>query len=250
MAVVVGGCLGTKRGLFDEDPFSPPSSKRLRFAGSPARCSPAAPASEQAKFAHLLTLFPEMEPQTVAEALETAGNNIESAIERLEGLRLSCGAGAVPEETPPIAPVEGTEPCGDTTAPWTEAIVQEMSGSANIDDARRRASTLLVRFEAEVTRRATQGASENVAELKNHLQTLVRDNTILKRAVAIQNTRQQEQAGREQEVAELRQTVAQYQEQLKNAELHNYALTMHLRQAMQSVCGPAGSGPHHPPDVF
>eukprot|EP00976_Prorocentrum_cordatum_P093364 1189342-Prorocentrum_minimum.AAC.4 len=111
-----------------------------------------------------------------------------------------------------------------------------MAGATNLQEARERAGNLLTQFEAAVTEKvSTKGplAKENAA-MQTQLQALARDSTILKRAVAIQNQRQQEHAHREQEVAQLQQTIVQYQEQLRNAELQNYALSMHLRQATSS----------------
>ena len=44
----------------------------------------------------------------------------------------------------------------------------------------------------------------------------------------------------------MQQTVLQYQEQLRNAEMHNYALSMHLRQAAGASTGLHGN---HNPDI-
>ena len=178
-----------------------------------------------------------------------------------------------------------------------------MAEATNLQDARERAANLLHKFEAAVTEKtSTQGqVAKDNANLQVQVQALARDNTILKRAVAIQNARQQvrtlhlhatmpkwvvinlkicvwncvvvarrtassiqqvgsdsvlvshlrllsqEYANREQEVAQLQQTIVQYQEQLRNAELHNYALSMHLRQATSS--GPDNSYNSRNPDI-
>lgn len=55
--------------------------------------------------------------------------------------------------------------------------------------------------------------------LKEQIEVLIRDNTILKRAVAIQHERQKEYEDRNQEMQHLKQLVAQYQEQLKTLEV-------------------------------
>lgn len=82
--------------------------------------------------------------------------------------------------------------------------------------------------------------------LKEQIEILVRDNSVLKRAVAIQHERQKEYDGKNQELQHFKQLVSQYQEQLRTLEVNNYALTMHLRQSQQSSSIP---GRFHP-DVF
>jgi hypothetical protein len=86
---------------------------------------------------------------------------------------------------------------------------------------------------------------ENIA-LKEQLQSLTRDNHILKRAVAIQHERQLEHEGRTQELQQMKQLLSQYQEQARTLELNNYSLTLHLRQAQEGSSMP---GRFHP-DVF
>ncbi|OMP05204.1 hypothetical protein CCACVL1_02008 [Corchorus capsularis] len=71
-------------------------------------------------------------------------------------------------------------------------------------------------------------------------------NTVLKRAVVIQHERQKESEDKNNELQHLKQSVSQYQEQLRTLEVKNYALTMHLKQAQQSNPIP---GSFHP-DVF
>ena len=55
--------------------------------------------------------------------------------------------------------------------------------------------------------------------LKEQLQCLLRDNHILKRAVAIQHERQVEHDNSSQELQQLKQLMAQYQEQIRNLEV-------------------------------
>ena len=82
--------------------------------------------------------------------------------------------------------------------------------------------------------------------LKEHVEALIQENVILKRAVGIQHERQKEYEDRNQELKHLKQLVSQYQEQVRALEVNNYALTMHLKQAEQSSSIP---GRFHP-DVF
>lgn len=57
------------------------------------------------------------------------------------------------------------------------------------------------------------------ASLKEHLQTLLRDNQILKRAVAIQHERNSEQEVKTREVQQLKHVICQYQEQVRSLEV-------------------------------
>lgn len=61
-------------------------------------------------------------------------------------------------------------------------------------------------------------SQENMT-LKEQLEVLLRENSILKRAVAIQHERQKEYDERTQELQQLKQLVAQYQEQVRNLEV-------------------------------
>lgn len=64
--------------------------------------------------------------------------------------------------------------------------------------------------------------------LKEQTEVLVRENTILKRAVSIQNERQKEYDERNQEVQHMKQMIAQYQEHLKNLEvMHKRTILVH-----------------------
>lgn len=55
--------------------------------------------------------------------------------------------------------------------------------------------------------------------LKEQIEVLVRDNIILKRAVAIQHERQKENDEKNQEVQHLKQLLGQYQEQFRSLEV-------------------------------
>ncbi|XP_013615080.1 PREDICTED: uncharacterized protein LOC106321338 [Brassica oleracea var. oleracea] len=60
-----------------------------------------------------------------------------------------------------------------------------------------------------------------------------KDNSLLKRAVVTQQKRHRETEDQNQELQGLRQMVTQYHEQLKTLEVNKYALTLHLKQALQ-----------------
>ena len=55
--------------------------------------------------------------------------------------------------------------------------------------------------------------------LREQIEVVLRENTILKRAVAIQHERQKEYDDRNQEVQHLKQMLSQYQEQLRILEV-------------------------------
>ena len=55
--------------------------------------------------------------------------------------------------------------------------------------------------------------------MKEHLQVLVKDSHILKRAVAIQHERQVEHEARKAEVEEMKGVVGQYEEQLRSLQV-------------------------------
>uniref|UniRef100_A0A5B6ZZV9 Uncharacterized protein n=1 Tax=Davidia involucrata TaxID=16924 RepID=A0A5B6ZZV9_DAVIN len=135
-------------------------------------------------------------------------------------------------------------------AEWVELFVSEMMSASNMDDARSRASRALEVLEKSICARTTAETAQSFQQentmLKEQLEALIHENTILKRAVSIQHERQKEFDGRSQELHHLKQLVSQYQEQLRTLEVNNYALTMHLKQAKQSNSIPG----HFHPDVF
>lgn len=117
------------------------------------------------------------------------------------------------------------------TREWIEALVSEMTGASDVADAHVRAERVLTAFEATVTQNTiARGGAGGGTGLAG--ETLVKENLILKRAVAIQNQRLEEQEGVKHQVAELQRVVLSYQERLQNVERQNYSLGVHLKQAM------------------
>nr|GMC71401.1 uncharacterized protein LOC109173923 [Ipomoea batatas] len=133
---------------------------------------------------------------------------------------------------------------------WVDMFVREMMSATSIDDARARASRLLVALEKTICVQAGAEAAQNIQKenmmLKEQAEGLLRENGILKRAVAIQHERQKELDDKNQEVQQLKQLVTQYQEQLRTLQVNNYALKLHLQQAQQSNSMPG----HFHPDIF
>ncbi|XP_022714809.1 uncharacterized protein LOC111274430 [Durio zibethinus] len=265
---------GSKRSFFEDIPSSPSASvsKKLR------RCSPSSPSSvrfapPRSSLDHLQALFPHMDPELLERALVECGNDIDTAIKRLQELCLGAGEatgekmcrveelGTTAEQgtltndgeadaavtlqnpsAPEILPADGAE--------WVDLLVREMMSSTSVDEAKARASKLLEFLEKSISKRATEEAAQSFHKenimLKEQIDVLIQENTVLKRAVAIQHERQKEYQDKSHELQHLKQLVSQYQEQLRTLEVNNYALTMHLRQAQQSSSIP---GRFHP-DVF
>lgn len=101
-----------------------------------------------------------------------------------------------------------------------------MVASRDVEDARQRATRALQHFEADVRRTCEGKAAAAQAPL-------LRENGVLKRAVAIQNNRHQEfAAAATAENEELKKQLARAQGELHAAQLSNYSLSLHLREAM------------------
>ncbi|KAL8099042.1 uncharacterized protein LOC141684190 [Apium graveolens] len=261
MSAIVCG----KRSYFDDLPnspssVSPPVSKKLRFhsSTSPFRSSTSPP--RPSPLDQLRAVFPHMDNQLLERALEECGFDVESAIKNLRNLCLGYTEGnseSVAKSTPNpetgVATADGI-PVKDNLAQdnlqlegveWVELLVREMKSATSMDDARSRATKVLESLEKSISVRASAEAAQNFYKenvmLKEQTEVILRENTILKRAVAIQHERQKEYDERNQEVQHMKQLVAQYQEQLRNLEVNNYALTMHLKQSLESNFMPGSS---------
>lgn len=209
-----------------------------------------------------------MDQQLLERALEASGNDLDSAIKSLTDLHLGSaelGFAAAKLDPPTEAnahlPTEAmmgnnggratsenqsaTDNLPKDGSEWVDLLVREMMSATDVDDARVRASRVLEVLEKSIVR-ASADTNEETMMLKEQVQVLLRENSILKRAVAIQHEVQQEYTVRDQELQHLKQLVPQYQEQLKTLEMNNYALTMHLKQAQQSSSIPG----HFHPDIF
>eukprot|EP00199_Chlamydomonas_sp_CCMP681_P006753 CAMPEP_0119104972 /NCGR_PEP_ID=MMETSP1180-20130426/3048_1 /TAXON_ID=3052 ORGANISM="Chlamydomonas cf sp, Strain CCMP681" /NCGR_SAMPLE_ID=MMETSP1180 /ASSEMBLY_ACC=CAM_ASM_000741 /LENGTH=282 /DNA_ID=CAMNT_0007089877 /DNA_START=245 /DNA_END=1093 /DNA_ORIENTATION=+ len=237
--------------------------KRARLHLSPAygtagRCGPYATSSHpQSSLVTLLALFPGMDEKVVQGVLHECGHSLDAAIRLLTDLRLTpeeataaaaaeaAGVAAQPSSngaSPAPADAEPTTTAGPQTAEqWIDFLVSEMLASRDMGDARTRAASVLQHFEQFFKQQAAHESDSRVAEL-------LKENSIFKKAVQIQNARMQAKQGMEEELQQLRHTVTQYQEQLRKLEVHNYSLALHLQQATNS----SGSGMAFPrnPDVF
>ncbi|XP_038692378.1 uncharacterized protein LOC119990502 [Tripterygium wilfordii] len=242
---------GSKRSFFDDlpSPSSPPSvSKKLRRFSSSS--PPPILLSPPSLLDQLRSIFPLMEPQLLERALDECRNDLDTAVKSLRELGLgslddklgsAIESGATLEKEKltnggdPAASVNNLPVDG---AGWVDLFVREMQTATTLDDARARASSLLEILEKSICHKAGEEVAQSFQKesmmLKEQIEVVIRENTILKRAVAIQHERQKEFEDRNREVQHLKQLVSQYQEQLRTLEVNNYALTMHLRQSQQS----------------
>ncbi|CAH1425645.1 unnamed protein product [Lactuca virosa] len=275
MSAIVCG----KRSFFEDLPTSPnsaspPASKKLRCytSTSPVRFSPFTNSPPSPSLVDKLrSFFPSMDKKLLEKALERSGNDLDSAIKSLNELCLGYVDGisglpgqsnAITEkgcstESEGVASLENNNNSSANNdnipksgAEWVELFVIEMTSATSIDDARVRAMRVLETLEKSISERVAGEAADTLHKenlvFKEQIEVLLRDNAILKRAVAIQHERQKEYDERSQEVQQLKQLLSQYQQQIRTLEVNNYALTMHLRQAQESNSIP---GRFHP-DIF
>ncbi|XP_043702718.1 uncharacterized protein LOC122652900 [Telopea speciosissima] len=264
--------------LWFEETFgssSPSSSaKRARCStfGSPVRSSDFGFGSED-KVSILLRMFPAMDRELVENVLNTNNHKIDDAIESLNALCLGKVSGeSEPQSLDSMAAANGPDvPGGESCqtseqnveeshnkastfesinptdgSAWVDIFVQEMMNAVDLDDARSRATRYLEAFERNVVAHTRASEEQELTSLREHLQNLLRDNQILKRAVAIQHERNLEQEEKAREVQQLKHVISQYQEQLRTLELNNYTLKLHLQRAQESSSIPG----HFHPDVF
>lgn len=116
-----------------------------------------------------------------------------------------------------------------------------MERSVDVADAKARAARALSAFEAFIVNRTAEKQAQ-----------LDKENNVLKRAVAIQAQRLAEardEKHRDQAIiSQLRKQADDQNEKLKQAQLSNYSLSVHLRRATDSTTFSNG-GVHHP-DVY
>lgn len=197
-----------------------------------------------------------MDKKILEEALEKSGNDLNSAIKSLNELCLGYvdGISGLPVQSNAINEKGSSTPNEDIVslennnsstndnipksgAEWVELFVTEMTSATSIDDARLRAMRVLETLEKSISKRAAGEAAETLHKesvvFKEQIEVLLRENAILKRAVAIQHERQKEYDERSQEVQQLKQLLSQYQEQLRTLEVNDhFTLTFVLYQVL------------------
>uniref|UniRef100_A0A1J3ERI4 CUE domain-containing protein n=1 Tax=Noccaea caerulescens TaxID=107243 RepID=A0A1J3ERI4_NOCCA len=232
---------GTKRSFFEDIP-SPPSSKRFRCyspSNSPSWSSPSSSLDQ------LRTAFPHLELTVLVKALEEHGSDLNAAMKSLYSEAEELPAGGANKVT--FTASDNPPTSGDG---WVELLVREVSQSSGSDDAKLRASRVLEALEKMLSARARQDAGKKFQEehvaVQQQLEALTKDNTVLKRAVAIQHERQKALEDANQQLELLKNLIPQYQEKLRTLEVNNYALRMHLQQVEHGNSMPERFNP----DVF
>lgn len=201
--------------------------------------APTAQSSPVAISPHISTSVASLQPRsppTAASDTKTGGSSA-AAPQLRSPLGESAQQQQQQQHEPQAAPQQ--QPRTATPAEWVEALVQSMEQATDVPDARARAGAALQAFECAV--RATMQAKEPLEDSlqsQQQLAALQRDNGILKRAVAIQNSRLQDLAGvvqqsaaKDVELTQLRNTAQQYHDRIQALELSNFTLAQHLRQA-------------------
>ncbi|KAL6596897.1 hypothetical protein ACP70R_047031 [Stipagrostis hirtigluma subsp. patula] len=257
---------------------TPPPSKRARLrvsiggGGSGSPSPPRPRGADPALVAAARARFPAVGLEFIEKALADCENDLDSATQCLLNLQVESSeyngshmskspVGMSPEGQSPdegildddeISLSVETVPCAEnlpsSSTQWVEVLMNEMASASNMDDAKARASRVLEVFEKSMTSHIGAEAHQNFQKenlvYKEQFEAVIRENTILKKAVAIQHERQKEHDERSQELQQLKQLVVQYQEQVRNLEVNNYALSMHLRQAQQGSSIPGHFNRH------
>jgi hypothetical protein len=165
-----------------------------------------------------------MQEEDLTAALDSCGGDVMLAINKLSSLHLAPAQEFAQAESPAVhseqAAADSTHQhhrnVPSTPGEWVEVFVQEMASSRTLDDARQRAGGLLGAFEQFVSQRKERETQSHVGKISEQLEHATRINNVLKQAVTIQHSKNLE-----------------LQEQLKQAESKNYALTVHLKQMDQ-----------------
>ncbi|KAJ4979203.1 hypothetical protein NE237_009983 [Protea cynaroides] len=268
---VCGKRLGYEEIFGSSTPTSSAKRARCSTFGSPIRSSDFVFGSED-KVAILLRMFPAMDQEFVESVLNSNNHKIDDAIESLNALCLGQISGnngpqsldsTVTANGPNIPGGEGCQTSEQNVeesnskpstfesinptdgSAWVDIFVQEMMNAVDLDDARNRATRILEAFERNVVAHVRASEEQELTSLREHLQSLLRDNQILKRAVSIQHERNLEQEEKAREVQQLKHVISQYQEQLRTLELNNYTLKIHLQRAQESSSIPG----HFHPDL-
>jgi hypothetical protein len=114
-----------------------------------------------------------------------------------------------------------------------------MSAASDVADAKQRASQVLRAFEQAVMQHSDQQTGD-----------ISRENALLKRAVAIQNSRLQELLAKEAEANELRAAMEAAKSRIQSLEVQNYSLQVHLKRATDAQQETALTPGRNNPDVF
>eukprot|EP00210_Caulerpa_lentillifera_P005691 g5443.t1 len=191
-------------------------------------------------------MYPTLNEQLVSKVLESYGDNVEAAIEKLEELKLNGGGGGEGsrmDESVQEGSSSSVHHEERIYEKWMAPFLQELTQAKDLEDVKLRLSRLLAAYEEAVIENFKQNSDE-IKSVKKEFEVLKKNNTILAQAVALQHEKLKSKSMKNEEIEKLKETVVQYEERVRNLELANYTLTMHLQQAVGHNYRDQG-----PPDV-
>ncbi|KAJ6919390.1 hypothetical protein NC651_013373 [Populus alba x Populus x berolinensis] len=160
-----------------------------------------------------------------------------SSIPLLKRIRCTSPPGIRPPQPPPKENPVPKDPVPASGEQWVDLLVKEMTSATSVDDAKTRAGRVLEMLQKvisdQVTEEAAKGFETENYALKDRVEALCQENGVLKRAVVIQHEMLKEGEEKEKELKQFKEMVEHYQEKVRMLEVNNYALSVHLNQALQ-----------------
>jgi hypothetical protein len=160
-----------------------------------------------------------------------------SSIPLLKRIRCTSPPGIRPPQPPPKENPVPKNPVPASGEQWVDLLVKEMTSATSVDDAKSRAGRVLETLQKvisdQVTEEAAKGFETENYALKERVEALCQENGVLKRAVVIQHEMLKEGEEKEKESKQFKEMVEHYQEKVRMLEVNNYALSVHLNQALQ-----------------
>ncbi|XP_061972503.1 uncharacterized protein LOC133694815 [Populus nigra] len=160
-----------------------------------------------------------------------------SSISLLKRIRCTSPPGIRPPQPPPKENQVPKNPVPASGEQWVDLLVKEMTSATSVDDAKSRAGRVLEMLQKvisdQVTEEAARGFETENHALKERVEALCQENGVLKRAVVIQHEMLKEGEEKEKELKQFKEMVEHYQEKVRMLEVNNYALSVHLNQALQ-----------------
>ncbi|KAJ4822936.1 hypothetical protein Tsubulata_000288 [Turnera subulata] len=122
---------------------------------------------------------------------------------------------------------------GSSSDQWVSLFVDEiLMRATSMDDARTRVNRALKALEDSVREEAARSVAGEKAELKRKVENLWKIIDLLKRTVVSQRELRLKMEESVRESENLKRLVGEYQEKVRVLEMRNYALSVHLTQAL------------------
>lgn len=193
-----------------------------------------------------------LDEKTIASVLETYGDNLDMAIEKLEQLQLNGNRSQdVNGEVDPTQHIPEPSNGAEVETPvetriyqgWVDNVLQDLYRSESQEDSRRRLENALRAFEDAAIENYKDN-SEEMKEAKKQFESMKKNFGIVCKALT---NRQEQFKTHGEEMANLRAVLHQAEEKIRALELSNFSLTVHLERAI----GPKVNDPGAPPpDIF